>query len=116
MNSIFGNNETICRAADGGAAVCGVGISNLPLIEFLLKHAPGIKITARDKKSREQLGEVADTLEGYGVELILGDGYLENLCESVIFRTPGIRPDTPELAMAAARGALITSEMELFWS
>ncbi len=96
----------------GKTAVCGIGISNLPLIDFLL--GLGADITARDKKSREQLGKDAADLEKRGVKLILGEGYLDKLDEDVIFRTPGLRPDKPELAAAVAHGAQLTSEMELF--
>ena len=47
--------------------------------------------------------------------LRLGDGYLQNLSQDVIFRTPGLRPDVPELEAARARGSVITSEMEVFF-
>jgi UDP-N-acetylmuramoylalanine--D-glutamate ligase len=93
-------------------AVLGIGISNLPLIDTLLRE--GAIVTARDRKSREQLGETADRLESRGVRLVLGEAYLEHLEEQVIFRSPGIRPDVPQIAKAVANGALLTSEMELF--
>jgi len=92
--------------------VVGLGISNLPLIDFLLLH--GARVTGRDKKPRHELGEIAADLEARGVRLCLGDGYLDEICEDVIFRTPGLRPDHPALAAAVARGAILTSEMELF--
>jgi UDP-N-acetylmuramoylalanine--D-glutamate ligase len=111
VNSIE-NSETIRRIAAGRTAVCGIGISNLPLIDFLL--GLGAVITARDKKERGQLGSSAELLESRGVRLVLGERYLEGLDEDVIFRTPSMRPDLPALRAAAARGALVTSEMELF--
>ena len=40
---------------------------------------------------------------------------MENLTEDIIFRSPGIRPDVPQLRDAVARGAILTSEMELFF-
>lgn len=93
-------------------AVVGLGISNLPLIDFLLLHH--IKVCARDKKSRSALGDTADRLEARGVSLILGDGYLDNLHEAVVFRSPGLRPDLPEFRRAVQNGAVLTSETELF--
>ena len=93
-------------------AVLGLGISNLPLIDTLLNE--GAVVTARDLKDRGRLGETADTLEARGVRLVLGEDYLENLTEQVIFRSPGIRPDLPQIAAAVANGAVLTSEMELF--
>lgn len=94
-------------------AVLGLGISNLPLIDTLLRE--GAAVTARDKKDREALGAVARDLESRGVRLILGETYLQELNEDVIFRSPGIRPDVPEIAAAVGRGAILTSEMELFF-
>lgn len=93
-------------------AVVGLGISNLPLIDFLLSH--GAHVTGRDKKTRDALGDVATQLEKKGVRLITGDGYLDRLDEGVIFRSPGLRPDLPQFASAVANGAVLTSEMELF--
>lgn len=92
--------------------VVGLGISNLPLIDFLLSL--GARVTGRDQKTREQLGNVADTLDARGVRLILGADYLEHITEDIVFRTPGLRPDHPALAAAVTRGARLTSEMELF--
>ena len=42
-------------------AVIGIGVSNTPLLELLL--AEGIRVTACDKRSREQMGEQAEHLE-----------------------------------------------------
>ena len=86
-------------------AVIGIGVSNRPLIRLLLER--GIPVTACDKKSREALGPLGDELEQHGC--------LKDLTEDVIFRTPGLRPDVPELAAAVARGSLLTSEMEVFF-
>ena len=95
-------------------AVLGIGVSNRPLIEVLL--SAGISVTACDKKSREQFGGLIEELEGKGARVCLGDGYLDDLeGADVIFRTPGMRPDLPQLERAAARGTLITSEMEVFF-
>ncbi|MBQ8552038.1 MAG: UDP-N-acetylmuramoyl-L-alanine--D-glutamate ligase [Clostridia bacterium] len=95
------------------SAVVGIGVSNTPLIDFLLSC--GAVVTARDIKTREKLGELADTLEQKGVSLLLGDGYLENLTEDIIFKAPGIRGDLPQFATAVKRGAVLTSEMEVFF-
>ena len=91
--------------------VIGVGVSNRPLIEKLLER--GIDVTARDKK--EDLGELGQALTAQGCKLRLGSGYLADLHEDVIFRTPGLRPDVPEIAACVDRGAVLTSEMEVFF-
>ena len=95
------------------AEVLGIGVSNLPLIDFLLSC--GMTVCARDKKSKEALGKTATDLEEKGVALILGEGYLENLAGDYIFRSPGIRPDLPQIKSALEKGAVLTSEMELFF-
>ena len=94
-------------------AVIGIGVSNQPLIRLLLDR--GIQVTACDKKNREDLGELGDELERHGCRLQLGEDYLKDLTEDVIFRTPGLRPDVPELAAAVERGSRLTSEMEVFF-
>ena len=94
-------------------AVIGIGVSNTPLLELLL--AEGIRVTACDKRSREQMGEQAEHLEQLGCELHLGADYLKDLDAGVIFRTPGLRPDVPEIAACVDRGAVLTSEMEVFF-
>ena len=106
--------ETYLRSLQGKrVAVMGIGVSNQPLIRLLRSH--GIAVTARDRKDRETLGATAAELEALGVSLRLGEGYLEELTEDVIFRTPGMRPDLPQLSAAVTRGAVLTSEMEAFF-
>ena len=104
--------RSIKESLPGPFAVVGLGISNLPLIDFLLAH--GATVVARDRKSREELGDTAARLEAAGVTLRLGEQYLEDLDERVIFRSPGLRPDRPEFLEAIRHGAYVTSEMELF--
>ena len=104
--------EKIAERCQMTCSVLGIGISNLPLIRFLLAH--GAKVVARDKKNEAELGEVADELRSKGVKLYLGQDYLQNLREKVIFRSPGLRPDTPEILEAVKNGAILTSEMEWF--
>ncbi len=94
-------------------AMCGIGVSNTPLIlSFLSK---GARVIACDRRSREQIGDLADKLESAGAELKLGDGYLENLEVDIIFRTPGMSFNLPELETARKHGIAITSEMEVFF-
>ncbi len=92
-------------------AVIGVGVSNRPLLELLLSR--GVSVTACDKKS--ELGSFGEELRAKGCRLQLGADYLKNLQADVIFRTPGMRPDLPELTAAVERGSLLTSEMEVFF-
>lgn len=98
---------------DKNTAVVGIGISNKPLINFLLKL--GAKVSAFDKKNEEQLGDTVNELREKGVKLILGENYMDSLSGfDVIFKTPSMRIDAPALVNAKKQGAYITSEMEEF--
>lgn len=106
--------EEFYRSVKGKtAAFCGLGGSNLPLVKLFAKH--GAIVTARDKRSEEKLGDTAKELKELGVRLVLGEGYLDNLNEEIIFRTPGMKYYLPQLNEARARGAAVTSEMEVFF-
>ncbi len=98
---------------DQEIAVIGIGISNRPLIEYLVRL--GARVTACDKRERQDLGKTAEELESIGVSLCLGENYLKHLTQKIIFKTPGMRYDTPELLSAKANGAVVTSEMEVFF-
>jgi UDP-N-acetylmuramoylalanine--D-glutamate ligase len=106
-------SDYLARLKGKRIAVLGVGVSNTPLIELLLKA--GCDVTACDRGTREALGERAERLERLGAKLRLGEDYLKELDADVIFRTPGMRPDLPEIAAAVSRGAVLTSEMEAFF-
>ncbi len=94
-------------------AMCGIGVSNTPLILNFLKK--GARVFACDKRTREQIGPLATELENAGAELKLGNGYLDNLEVDIIFRTPGMNFHLPELVDARKKGIAVTSEMEVFF-
>lgn len=93
----------------------GLGRSHRQLLEQFSQK--GAKVTLRDRRTREQIGEAECTrLEGLGIRLILGEGYLEGLGKAgLILRTPGVSYTLPELQEARRQGAAVTSEMELFF-
>ncbi len=94
-------------------AVIGLGVSNRPLVEGLLDA--GVKVLVCDKRRREEFNGLIETLERRGMTAALGLSYLDRLDGAdVIFRTPGLRPDVPQIERAVARGAKLTSEMEAF--
>lgn len=94
-------------------AVIGIGVSNTPLLRLLLKE--GIDVTACDKREADALGSLGQELSASGCKLQLGENYLKGLSQDVIFRTPGLRPDVPELLAALEKGSVLTSEMEVFF-
>ncbi len=94
-------------------AVIGLGVSNRPLVEGLL--GAGVPVTVCDRRRREEFNGLIETLERRGMTAALGPDYLEHLNGAdIIFRTPGLRPDVPQIAQAVAAGAELTSEMEAF--
>ena len=101
------------NVAGKNITVIGIGISNLPLIKYLVSL--GANVTACDRRSAEDLGENYTELEKLGVKVNLGDGYLNNLSGDMIFKTPGMRYDVPELLKAKENGSIVTSEMEVFF-
>lgn len=93
-------------------AIMGMGVSNTPLIRYLMDL--DANITVFDKKTEDELGK--SLMEEYvlqGVQFSLGENYLDNLHGyDVIFRSPGIRPDIPPIQKEIERGAILTSEIE----
>ena len=100
-------------------AVIGLGISNVPLIRFLGRLGAK-EITVYDRSENQQIRAKLDSLLAGGTicKAVTGEGYLDEIGEAgydVIFRAPAIRPDLPQLTRASQNGALLTSEMELFF-
>ena len=94
-------------------AVLGLGVSNRPLVRLLLEF--GCDVIGCDRTPREKLdGEVLE-LEKMGCNLRCGDTYLEGVEADVLFRTPGMHPGNPAIQGLAAKGAYVTSEMEVFF-
>jgi UDP-N-acetylmuramoylalanine--D-glutamate ligase len=95
-------------------AVLGIGISNTPLIKFLSDM--GADITAFDRSEKSKLEENISKLACLDIKYCLGEDYLKNLKGfDIIFKTPAVRPDIPELVREKERGAVVTSEMEVFF-
>ena len=94
--------------------VLGVGVSNRPLVRLLLHY--GIDVTCCDKTPRDKLDDEVLELEKNGAKLHLGPDYLDGLSGDVVFRTPGLHPDTPQIKALREAGAVVTSEMEAFFA
>ena len=108
-------NEYLDTLKGKKVAVLGIGISNTPLIKMLLQA--GIQVTACDRRERSAFdsGQL-DDLEALGATVYLGEDYLDHLKgQDMIFRTPGLRPDLPQIQAAVEEGAQLTSEMETFF-
>lgn len=115
---MYNTNYEMFKAMIAGkkVAVLGLGVSNLPAIEFLHKH--GAIVTGCDKNNREDFDDKTyDYLTKYCVSLQFGDNYLDNLSGyDILLKSPGIRPYLPQIQEAKEAGVIITSEMEIFMS
>lgn len=94
-------------------AFIGIGTSNLPLIKLFADK--GANVVACDKKDFESLGENGLKAKEYGAELVLGDNYLSNIKADIVFRSPGTPFYKDELVKLRENGAVLTSEMEVFF-
>lgn len=94
-------------------ALCGIGRSNLPLAKLFTKY--GAVVTMCDKRELSCFNDVADELINDGITLRCGENYLNGLETDILFRTPGMYYNMPELFEFRKKGVVVTSEMEVFF-
>ena len=111
MNSRF--EEYFSSLKDKKIAVLGLGVSNRPLVRLLLEF--GCDVIGCDKTPREKLDDEVLALEKAGCKLHVGETYLDGVEADIVFRTPGMHPANPAIEALRARGAEVTSEMEVFF-
>lgn len=94
-------------------AVIGLGVSNIPLIDYL--HDLKSEVTFFDARQIDEIDKkIIDKIVDYGMNFSFGKGYLEKLIGfDIIFRSPSCLPIIPELVKEAERGAIITTEIEM---
>ena len=94
-------------------AVIGLGVSNIPLIDYL--HKLMAKVTVFDEREENNLdAEVVNKIKSYNFDLITGKNALHFLRGfNVIFRSPSCLPSTLQLKSEQKRGAIVTSEIEM---
>ena len=94
-------------------AVIGLGVSNLPLLEYLYNKKA--QVTVFDERTLEEIPEeTINKINTYEFDTFFGKNCLENLNGfNVIFRSPSCLPTKPELQKEADRGAIVTTEVEM---
>lgn len=92
----------------------GTGVTNNGIIEMMLRK--GMDVTVCDRKTRDEMGELADRLESMGAKLSLGKDYMDAVFSSdIVFRAPGVYYLNEQLTKAREMGITVTSEMEVFF-
>ncbi len=94
-------------------AIIGLGVSNLPLLEYFYNLS--CKISVFDNRTKNELDNATrEKIDKYTVEYFGGDNNLQNLKGfDIIFRSPIVMPYREEIKEEAQRGALVTSEIEM---
>ena len=94
-------------------AIIGLGVSNLPLIDYL--YSLKAKVTIFDQTEINDLDQkVVRKITNYGMGMSFGEKYLEKLVGfDLIFRSPSCLPTNPFLVAEAEKGAIITTEVEM---
>ncbi len=95
-------------------AIIGLGVSNLPLLDYLHDNNAIVKVF--DEKEIDNISkEIMDKITKYSMEFSFGKNCLSELKGfDLIFRSPSCLPTKEELIEEENRGAIITTEIELF--
>ncbi len=91
-------------------ALLGGGVSHRPLLSLL--PAWGYRVSLYDTKDASDFTDLWQTYPQ--VDFHFGKHALDSVQESILFRSPGIRPDRFGILTAQAQGAVLTSETEQF--
>lgn len=94
-------------------AIVGLGISNIPLIEYFYNKKS--RVTVFDAREKENLPkDILEKVNNYKMETSFGKDYLSKLNGfDLILRSPSCLPTTPELKREEDRGAVVVTEIEL---
>lgn len=94
-------------------AIIGLGVSNLPLLDYF--HNLDCKISVFDNRTKDELDKkVIEKIDAYGIKYFGGENNLENLVGfNIIFRSPIVMPYRKEIKAEEERGAIVTSEIEM---
>lgn len=96
--------------------VIGAGVEGLSSANYFKNE--GAYVTVLDQKTIDQLDpDIVQKLNSLGVKTVFSPSCLDNLASyEILVRTPGIRPDIPQLLQAKEQGKTITSNTKVFFS
>ena len=90
-------------------AIIGLGVSNLPLLDYFYDKKANITVFNNSKID----DNVMEKINSYGYKVETGEGNLSKLKGfDIVFRSPSCLPTTPELQAEKENGAIITTEIE----
>lgn len=94
-------------------AVIGLGVSNLPLLDYL--YEKGSIVTVFDDRNIDKISkEAIEKVNKYEFTSSFGTNNLDKLVGfDLIFRSPSCMPTKKELVEEEKRGAIVTSEIEM---
>lgn len=97
---------TVADLLNKRVGVLGIGVEGRATIDYLRS----LGIADIEALDRNRVDGIPD-----GISTVFGEGYMENLERfSVVFRSPGFRPDLPQLVEAVQKGTQITSAISFF--
>ena len=94
-------------------AVIGLGVSNLPLLDYLYEKKA--QVTVFDERTIDEIPQnIITKINTYEFKYSFGKNCLEKLKGfNIIFRSPSCLPTRKELQEEEDRGAIITTEVEM---
>lgn len=94
-------------------AVIGLGVSNLPLVDYLYEKKA--QVTVFDERTIDEIPQnIITKINTYEFKYSFGKNCLEKLKGfNIIFRSPSCLPTRKELQEEADRGAIVTTEVEM---
>ena len=94
-------------------AVIGLGVSNMPLLEYLYEKKA--QVTVFDERTMDEIpSETINKINTYEFSYSFGKNCLEKLNGfNIIFRSPSCLPTRTELQKETERGAIVTTEVEM---
>lgn len=94
-------------------AVIGLGVSNLPLLDYLYEKKA--QVTVFDEKTMEEIPkDIIEKISKYNFQFSFGKNCFEKLKGfNLIFRSPSCLPTRKELQQEAENGAIVTTEIEM---